>query len=98
LFEENHMAEIVREPYVFCIEGEHLRVFKDGVEIEGVHLSQVSCEEGRHYVVFAVLLMNASFSAEEWDALNGRSPAAVEEASVAVEAPATPTPLKRRRA
>ena len=91
------MAEIVREPYVFCIEGEHLRVFKDGVEVDGAPLSQVSCEEERHYVIFAALLMNANFSAEEWDARNGRSPAAVEEASVAVEAPASPTPLKRRR-
>ncbi len=91
------MAEIVREPYVFCIEGEYLRVFMDGVEVDCAALSQVSCEEERHYVILPTLLMNANFSAEEWDALNGRSPAAVEEASVAVEAPATPTPLKRRR-
>jgi len=93
------MAEIVREPYVFCIEGESLRVFRDGVEVDCAALSQVSCEAERHYVILPALLMNANFSAEEWDALNGRTPAAVEEASVPVEAPATPTPtpLKRRR-
>ena len=91
------MAEVTREPYVFSVEGEYLRVSVDGVEVDCASLSQVSCEEGRHYVILPALLMNANFSAEEWDALNGRTPVAVEEASVAVEAPATPTTLKRRR-
>lgn len=73
------MAEVTREPYVFSIEGEYLRVFVDAVEVDRAALSQASCEEGRYYIILGALLMNANFSAEEWDVLNGRVLAAVEE-------------------
>ena len=73
------MAEVTREPYVFSIEGECLRVSVGAVEVARAALSQASCEEGRYYVIFTTLLMNANFSAEEWDVLNGRALAAVEE-------------------
>jgi hypothetical protein len=93
------MAEVTREPYVFSVEGNHLRVFKDGIEVDGTLLSQASCEEGRHYVIFPALLMNANFSQEEWDSLQGVS--AVEEAPVEVpvaeEAEATPVVAPTRR-
>ena len=66
------MAEITRDPYVFTIDAEHLRVSVAGVEVACAALSQVTCEDGRHYVILPELLMNANFSPEEWDVLNNR--------------------------
>jgi hypothetical protein len=88
------MAEVTREPYAFSVEGDHLRLFKDGIEVDRTLLSQVSCEEGRHYAIFPALLMNANFSQEEWDSLQGIS-SVVEEvvAETASETVAEETPV-----
>jgi hypothetical protein len=105
------MAEITREPYVFSVDGEYLHVFKDGAEVDCVALSRASCEEDRHYIILPTLLMNANFSAAEWNVLNGSavetfaeevaetaSETVAEEAPVAeVAAPAATSRRGRRR-
>jgi len=98
------MPAVERGSLKFTIEDGSLVVCRDGEVVAKTPSAKAEHNEGRYNIIVAQLLMNASFSEEEWASLNGSGVAeeaadivAASEETTAPEVEVTPVVKKGRR-
>ena len=98
------MPAVERGSLKFTIEDGLLVVCRDGEVVAQTPSAKAEHNEGRHNIILIELLMNASFSEEEWASLNGSSVAdevaeivAASEETTAPEVEVAPVVKKGRR-